>query len=479
MRVSAFDRYRNWQGSPRDAVARIAELITALGVSVEPPTDRALRDWRNEEVLTKAGRKLTTRNLLEAIRIKQLRDRGLPMALIKDQVHGLSEEQLVEAIQKPDAPIRSTSSSQSEAERTVALLARGVLQQFRNVQQGSIVGVTRNVGKLQGTPLTLRQAQAHLARLYLENGLDDQVASVHELLVRCKQPLRAWAPPPIATHEEYADAILIDTDYVVPSEDCETIAEQGGHLEDLVEKQFHKDLMVALEKLPDEERAPAYTQVRSFIAEHPLATHEEWRGIRNDPHLTQETARFFETVYEPAHADLAIDGAVPRCARCHGYVRRDDSCVLASCRHVQKKAVVGERIHLANAFVARSAILKFWCDPAQEELRLFRELHQFYGPIVSLYPHVDRCDVSIGNEIGIDVKDYRDPIRLARKVNRDLGGLRLYPRRILAIANRRTVDDSYMGRLKEQLVSATRDVIEIMTVQDAIESLTKRTRNHG
>ncbi|HRI67708.1 MAG TPA: hypothetical protein PK156_25875 [Polyangium sp.] len=478
--MSTFDPLRSWQGSPRDAVATISDLITALGVPVEPPTERALRDWRTEELLTKTGRKLTARNLLEAIRIKQLRDQGLPVALIKDQVRGLTEEQLVEAIQRPDAPKRSTSSTQPEAERAVALLARGILQQFRNVQQGGIVGVTGRVGGLrEGIPLALRQAQAHLARMYFENGLDDQVASVHELLFRCKQPLRVWAPPPIATHEEYADAILIDTDYVVPSEDCEMIAEQGGHLEDLIERQFHKELMVALEKLPDDERAPAYTLVRSFIAEHPLATHDEWRGIRTDPHLTQETARFLEMIYEPAHADLAVDGAVPRCIRCHGYIRRDGSCILASCRHVQKKAGVGERIRVADAFVARSAILKFWCDPAQEELRLFRELHRSYGSIVSLYPNVDRCDVSIGNEIGIDVKDYRDPIRLARRINRDLGGLRLYSRRILAIANRRTVDESYMVRFKEQLVSSTRDVLEIMTVQDAIDSLTKRARNHG
>lgn len=477
--MSTFDRYRNWQGSPRDAVATIAELITALGVSVEPPTDRSLRDWRNEEILTKTGRKFTARNLLEAIRVKQLRDRGLPVALIKDQVHDATEEQLIEAIQKPEASTRSTSSLQPEAERAVALLARGVLQQFQSVQQGGIVGVTSQFSAGKEIPLALRQAQAHLARLYLECGLDDRVASVHELLVLCKQPLRAWAPPPIATHEEYADAILIDTDYVVPSEDCEAIAEQGGHLEDLVERQFHKALMVALEKLPDEERAPAYTLVRRFIAEHPVATHEEWRGIRNDPHLTQETARFFETIYEPAHADIAFGGAVPRCIRCHGYVRRDGSCILASCRHMQKKAGVGERIRVADAFVARSAILKFWCDPAREELRLFRELHRFYGSVVSLYPHVDRCDVSVGNEIGIDVKDYRDPIRLARKLNRDLGGLRLYPRRIVAIANRRTVDESYMVRFKEQLVPSTRDVIEIMTVQDVIDSLTNKVRNHG
>jgi hypothetical protein len=121
---------------------------------------------------------------------------------------------------------------------------------------------------------------------------------------------------------------------------------------------------------------------------------------------------------------------------------------------------------------------KYWCDPAQEELRLYYGLQALFGEAVQLYPHQDRCDVAVGAEIGIDVKDYQDPVSLARKLNYSLGGLRLYPRKLLAVAARRARQTHYLDRLREQLLPAVRRSIQVMSVDEVLITL-QREQNHA
>jgi len=109
-------------------------------------------------------------------------------------------------------------------------------------------------------------------------------------------------------------------------------------------------------------------------------------------------------------------------------------------------------------------------DPARAELQLFDALDAA-GLHPHLYPHRDRCDVSLGEEVGIDVKDYTDPARLARKLNRTIGGLAHYPHAIVAVADRRTHHDDYLGRLREQLTPGTRNRVEVLSVRQTIRKL--------
>ena len=104
---------------------------------------------------------------------------------------------------------------------------------------------------------------------------------------------------------------------------------------------------------------------------------------------------------------------------------------------------------------------------------MYSELSKAFGDSVRLFPHLDRCDIAIGNEVGIDVKDYRDPARLARKLNRSLGGLRLYPRKIVAVASRRASDKEYVPRLREQLSLALRQTLVVDSVDSIIRELKK------
>ncbi|MGZ6807781.1 MAG: hypothetical protein ACXVGG_14320, partial [Mycobacteriaceae bacterium] len=103
---------------------------------------------------------------------------------------------------------------------TLQLLARGILELYRNVDHGHIVGY---IDPLQGrhTPDALRKAMSQLGRAYLAEGLPDQAASIHLLLQQCTTPLDTWAPRSLAVLLDYRRTILIDPTYLVPSEDCD------------------------------------------------------------------------------------------------------------------------------------------------------------------------------------------------------------------------------------------------------------------
>jgi hypothetical protein len=259
---------------------------------------------------------------------------------------------------------------------------------------------------------------------------------------------------------------------MVPSEDCELVAEEaeGTNPDDLLERHLHGRLTDALSRL-GAEADRAYTAIRQFIGRHPLATRAELRLLKtDDPDWPDEAIAFIESVYVPLHAALAEQGEVARCRFCHGLIYRDGRCLLRGCREDHAPTEIGERVPVDQGFLARPEVLKFWVDPARAELRLYDALRDA-GLEALLYPNSDRCDVALGEDIGIDVKDYADPVRLARKLNRGIGGLAHYPRAILAIADRRVRTGDYLERLREQLTPGTRRRLEIRSVRDTIGAL--------
>jgi len=468
------DASADWQGTLKEAMAQATLLIEANRLPLELPPERTVRDWRTEGVLSKIGRRFTRRNVVEILRAKQLRDQDLPVVLIREYLQARSDVELLNELQSvPAAALTSDLLSKTPAnlidadvKGTVLFLGYAILKQFREVQKGALVGIYQNI------PLEIRQAQARLARIAMMNGEEDHFASVHELLHACTRPMSEWAPGPIAQHPEYGEMVLIDPEMFVPSDDCEKLAEEGGHLEDLIETQLHGMLMDALNRLELEQRDEVYTLIRGFIAERPMASFDELQGLKRNPRIQgePELIAFLNQVYIPAHAHDAARKLVPRCRHCNGPLR-DGHCRLASCRFLHQPSVPGDSLPVDDALIARPEILRFWCDPAQEELRVYQALAAVHGAAVSLYPQTDACDIGLGTAIGVDVKDYRDPERLARKLNESIGRLTLYPRKILAVATRRARESSYLPRLTEHLSPSLRKRLEVMSVDDAIKTL--------
>jgi len=286
------------------------------------------------------------------------------------------------------------------------------------------------------------------------------------------EPLATWAPRALGELEKYRDAILIDPAYQVPNEDCEVIAEEadGTNLGDLIEHHLHEELRNKLMQLGSDADL-AYTTIREFVGRYPMATWSELQQLYSNPELNDDAIGFVRGLYLPVHASHAPGGQIRRCSHCQALIASDGSCVLAGCRD---DFPTPKPMHatLSEAYIARAEVLKYWADPAREELRLFDALYKCKGlrQRVRLYPRCDWCDVSIGDDVGIDVKDYRDPARLAQRLNRSLGNLAHYSDRILAIAGRRW-SNTYRDRLKEQLSPERSTALKVMSVEQAITYL--------
>lgn len=478
--------FKTWQGNPREATQEVAALLLQWHPGVIAPTERVLRKWRQEEVLTHEGRRFTGRNLLEAAYVTWQRKEGVSLASVTNQLRELTIGELKDkVIKQVSEPLKQPYIDERRLERTVILLAYGILKQFQAVRAGHPVSVgLSNPDKrvIDATiPLPLRQAQTQLARLAFESGQQDDYASVHELLWGCTKPMREWAPRPLAEHAQYAGVVLIDVEYKVPSLECGDFAELGGHLADITENQIHQQLMQALDRLDESERSGAYTLVRKFVAENPLVirTGAPWRKLLTNPRLNLEVRGWLDTIYEPAHAALADKQArVARCSYCHAPLIQDKHkiiCSLTACRAAHPRTKPTEPVPLADALVARPEVLKYWCNPALDELRLFKELTALFpDEQVQLFPDLDLCDVAIGTRIGIDVKDYSDPVLLARKLNRGVGGLRVYDEMVVAIASRQVESrPEYIPQVKEHLQTALRRSLRILSVDEVIDKLRK------
>lgn len=463
-----------------EAAALIVTLAASLGIDGDVPDVRTLRLWRTKKQLTVAGRRFTRRNILEALIIHKLRQEGLTVQNAAQRVQALEEDRL-HLILLGAAPSVATSND-PEPLITLQLLAKGIIQQYRLVSKGAVVGHTndRKTG-IENTPLSLQQAMARLGRHYFTEGVEDQAASVHQLLCLCTAPLHMWAPRALIDLHQYRNAILIDPDYLVPNQDCEAIAEEAGgtSLSDLVERYLHESLRTTLTKLGNDADV-AYTIIREFVGRHPMATRAELQHLFLNPELTNEVIDFVRSLYLPIHGSYARHGKVQRCAHCQALIGGDELCVLAGCRDDFPLAHRKD-VHIAahEAFLARPEVLKYWADPAREELRLYDELRSENNlrDHVLLYPHSDRCDIAIGENVGVDVKDYYDPILLARRLNHSIGGISHYPERILAIATRRW-SAIYRDRLLEQLNPERRASLRVMCVDDVISYL-KETYGGG
>lgn len=453
-----------------EAVTCIAALLPALGIDQQCPDIRTLRLWRTKKSMTIESRYFTRRNLLEVLHLLNLRQDGLAHQNAVKRTLAMDEGQLKEAL------IRQNESSDlhtdAEAVVTLQLLTKGILEQYRRVVEGAVVGHTdHKATRIVNTPVSLHQAMAHLGRLYFHEGSEDRAASIHQLLRLCMEPLVNWAPKAIGGIERYRDAVLIDPIYRVPNEDCETIAQeaQGANLSDLTEHYLHEALRNTLNQLGSQSEV-AYTTIREFVGRHPLATAEELQQCYRNPELNNNSIEFVRNLYRPVHASHATEGQVRRCFHCKGLVSSENLCVMAGCREdFPDVEVVEPLLPLSQAYLARPEVLKYWADPAREELRLYDVLcaEEKLCQKVYLYPHSDWCDVSIAEDVGVDVKDYRDPARLAQRLNRSLGNLVHYSERIIAIARRRW-SPTYRDRLVEQLLPERRAELRIMSVDQAI-----------
>jgi len=490
-----FENLRQWQGTAEVFTKEIDRQINQLGLSVESPEVRTIRLWRSKQLLSQPkGKPFGFRQILEALAIALLSKKGWTLAAIGQVLPTFPdlelEKQIIsEANQQDPSWLRMTQDNSLSilaghkrqvdmAEDAVILLAQGILRQYDRVLKGEIVRQNDSM------PRELYSAMCKLGRLYIEEGKIDRAACVHTVLDMARYPFNhpKWELE-IFRQEDFLDrtANLIDLDLRVPTFDCEQMAiKRGSGEENVIQDRLYQQLKEATERLGSGNKDKAYTAIRELIGRKSLITTNELYDYFKKHNLKPIQSTIFE-FFVPVPDLWLINGKAHRCAHCGTLMKPhpnrkhfpDGRCPLRDCNS-RYPAKVSEKLDISDELlIAKPEILTFWTSPAIDELAIFDFAKQ-KGLDAELYPESDLCDVSInGRAIGIDAKSYNSPVTLALRLNRSIGGLSYYRRRIIAVSDRLIENEpDYISNLQSTLErQGDPATLEILTVSQVIELL--------
>ena len=488
---------KDWQGTADDLSEELRRKIEQLDLSVEPPTVRTVRLWRSKKLFSQPkGQKFGFRQILEGLATLLLLKKGWTLVAIAEVLPSLDnlelEQQIVETNgqnttksgdreRSPKLLAQNEHNNKTLAEDAVILLAQGILRQYDRILTGR--EIVRQDDKL---PSELHSAMCKLGRLYIEEGKCDRAAYIHDVLDRARYDFgsKKWDLDIFSSSDfPFGNFNLIDRDLRVPTSDCSEVANRsGGFGEDnVIENRLHSRLRDATERLGGRRQHVAYTALRELLGRHSLIGERsllDYLEERNITPLMKTVIEFFDPVPEI----WLIRGFAHRCAHCgtlmrpHGERDRypNGYCPIRQCNS-KYPPTVPERLdpQKERLLVAKPQILAYWTGPAIDELAIF-DRAKTYGLDAQLYPESDLCDVAINDRaVGIDAKSYRSPVLLALKLNRSIGGLINYRRRIIAITDELIEDcPGYLSTMHSLLdkKSATAS-LEIMSVSSVIKML--------
>ncbi|MGB3535618.1 MAG: hypothetical protein WBA13_19145 [Microcoleaceae cyanobacterium] len=444
-----FNDVKGWQGTAEDLCVQLKRKIEQLQLSIEPPTVRVIRSWRSRKLLSQPkGQKFGFRQILEGLVTLSLLEKGWTLVAITASLSSRNDLELEQQI------LAETDSDQTTllfkpkdnnhlaiAKDAIILLAQGILRQYTRVLTGIEI-----VRQNEHLPAELHVAMCKLGRLYLSEGKCDRAACLHDVLDYSRYPLnhQKWDLD-IFKQIEYHPVQLIDYDLRVPTAECAEIAKKSRSFgeDNVIQSRLYSQLKTATERLGNRKKDQAYTCLRELIGRRSLIKEIELFDYLIDHNLTPLQKTIIE-FFDPVSDTWLINGYALRCAHCGTLIRphphRDrypqGYCPIHQCnsRYPPK---VGERINPQqdNVLIAKPQILVYWTAPAIDELAIF-DRAKTYGLEAQLYPNYDECDIAINHyEVGIDAKSYRSPVLLALKLNRSIGGLIHYRKRIIAITD--------------------------------------------
>ncbi|TAY52974.1 hypothetical protein [Rhizobium leguminosarum] len=361
-----------------------------------------------------------------------------------------------------------------QASVAVRLTARGLVDAFQMLKSSRDV-----FSPGPELPTTLRRAMALVSAVAMREGYPFDIASqINAFTVMTGRPVKTWGPASFTECDE-RDAILLDTGYGVPTAECFDLAELRTE-DDIREDLFHERLRSALRGLPAKHAASLYREVRQDIVRRPVRTRSEVLSFaQSNPELAGEIPGFFKQL--PASA---TDGHILRlCGHCQAPLFPSSDrrafpmgrCAVRECRMAYPDPVMGSEHDVASPSdwrIADPAIMTFWVGPGLPEIKLYDELRAIRDD-VELYPVMDMADVGIGGlAVGVDIKSYSSAAVLGERFSRDIGGLRAFKRRIVAVPDFWiSIDRDYLKTAAR--VSSLKDGIEFLSVGQVVREFTR------
>jgi DNA-binding transcriptional MerR regulator len=494
------ETFSTWRGTAEALATTLKLAMPALGLRMTAPTVRTIRLWRSKRLITQTDqRDFAYRQILESLTTAALLQKGWTLAAIAQvlpllandtieaNLRGEAAGQVVSWVDGADSSSSGTLPSRSGTQRTEAaenatiLLAQGILREYERVLNQEWVRQD------DGLPRELQAAMCRFGRLYIEEQQEDRAACVHDVLARARYPLggRQWGLAALRAPDfRFADAVLVDPDFKVPTPDCATIADIAGAFgeDNLLEFRFHNRLREASDRL-GRERDGAYTAIRELIGRRSLLSEHEFAAWLVEQRLTPLQQSILEEFFQPVSELWHINGYAHRCFHCGTLMRphpdrarfRDGRCPLRQCNG-KRPPRVGERLDpMAGLHIAKPQILLYWTGPAIDDLAIYDEAKR-EGLFPELYPECDLCDVAIdGRAVGIDAKSYSSPVSLALRLNKSIGGLIHYRRRIIAVGDELlNIDPGYIATVCSTLEKrGDAATLEILPVSKVVSSIVR------
>lgn len=484
-----------WKGTADALVEQLSYTIEQLDLPVDSPSVRTVRLWRSKRLLSQPkGQNFGFRQILEGIATTLLLKKGWTLAAIAEILPAFDDATLEEQIMaeadsrnptwsavvelSPPPPLQEHRLENELAEDAIILLAQGILRQYKRVLDSREI-----VRQDDGLPPELHSAMCRLGRLYIVEGQCDRAACIHDVLDRARYSLNddPWGLEIFRKPSfRFSNVTLIEPDLRVPTLDCEAIASISGIGEDnVVENRLYTRLRDAVERLGVRRQHIAYTAVRELLGRRSLLSERELLQYLVDKSLTplQEMVLGF---FDPVPDVWLINGLAHRCAYCGTLMRPhpdkkrfpDGRCPIRQCS-TKRLPRASERLDPTGLLIAKPQILTYWTGPAIDELAIFDDATRC-GLNAELYPESDLCDVAVNDHaIGIDAKSYTSPVSLALRLNRRIGGLIHYRRRIIAVSDELVEDNpNYLSTLRSSLEKkGTPATLEILSVSSVIKLL--------
>lgn len=488
-----FEELRSWQGTAEKLTKELDRQVGQLGLPIDPPALRTVRLWRSKQLLSQPkGQEFGFRQILEGLATALLLKKGWTLAAIGQVLPSFSDDALERQIiaeaggaDSTWSPVDAASTPIGHrqtvdlAEDAVMLLAQGILRQYARV-------LNREIVRQEDTmPPELYKSMCKLGRLYIEQGLPDQAACVHSVLERSRYRLDDRWDLEIFRQSgfRFSDVVLIDPELRVPTSDCVEIARLSGMGEDnVIEHRLHNRLRESSEQLGSRRQHKAYTALRELVGRQSLIAERQLWDYLAEHDLTPLQTMLGETFFDPVPEAWLIGGLAHQCAHCGTLMRPhpdtkqfpEGRCPIRQCNSINP-AKVGEKLNPNDdlLLIAKPQILTYWTGPAIDELAIF-DFARRHGLSAELYPDSDLCDISInGRAIGIDAKSYLSPVSLALRLNRSIGGLVHYRRRIVAVSDQLVEQNpSYLSTLRSTLdKKGDPATLETFTVSSVIQLL--------
>lgn len=224
-----------------------------------------------------------------------------------------------------------------------------------------------------------------------------------------------------------------------------------------------------------------YVAFRRYLIEHPIAAQDELSDAGARRELSPFAATLHE-MYERIPGTAIHDGHLLLCGHCGWTLERVNDrlrCGSPRCRALTDNFSRGTRNQPYDStdppLRARRAIRQYVIAPGISELNLARQIEAM-GLSCQLWPSYDHYDLRVifanGEVWAIDVKDWKHPHLLGRRLTTFDDGTPDWQRAFFAIPDSRADEDrSYMATLRNLVRT---NAFAIVTVSDLLSEIAKR-----